>query len=111
MLQSALEGSLLVSAVSRYLVPDLPSANELMPYLKRIDDARWYSNFGPLVCEFEDRLLSLLAEGDALPEAGSIHLTTLISGYQALEVALRLAGIGRGKRVLVPAITFSACPL
>jgi len=109
MLQSLLQHP--VSGVSRYLVPDLPSADELLPHLRRIDAARWYSNFGPLVCEFEERLRSLLAGDDTYAEAGKIHLTTLVSGYQALEIALRVAGIGEGKKVLVPAITFSACPL
>lgn len=31
------------------LVPDLPEAEALMPWLARIDAARWYTNFGPLV--------------------------------------------------------------
>ena len=38
------------------LVPDLPEAEALMPWLARIDAARWYTNFGPLVREFETRL-------------------------------------------------------
>jgi dTDP-4-amino-4,6-dideoxygalactose transaminase len=111
MLQSAHEDPLSASAASRHLIPDLPSAEELLPYLKRIDRVRWYSNFGPLVCEFEERLQSILSARDTFPDAGRIHLTTLVSGYHALEVALRLAGIGPEKKVLVPAITFSACPL
>src|SRR5689334_22646015 len=95
---------------ARHLVPDLPSAVDLLPFLRRIDQARWYSNFGPLVCELEERLQGLLEAADRREQHGRIHLTTLCSGYHALEAALRLIGRERG-RVLVPAITFSACPL
>ena len=35
------------------MVPDLPAAEELLPYLQRIDGAHWYTNFGPLVRELE----------------------------------------------------------
>lgn len=111
MLQSVYEDPLSAAAVSRHLIPDLPSAEQVLPYLKRIDEVRWYSNFGPLVCEFEERLQSLLTQRDTLRDGGRIHLTTLASGYAALEVGLRIAGIGPGKKVLLPAITFTACPL
>ncbi|MEH6630597.1 MAG: DegT/DnrJ/EryC1/StrS family aminotransferase [Halopseudomonas aestusnigri] len=33
--------------------PDLPSVAEILPYLNRMEKNKWYSNFGPLVCEFE----------------------------------------------------------
>jgi hypothetical protein len=36
--------------------PKLPSAERLAPYRRRIDEARFYSNFGPLVQRLEDRL-------------------------------------------------------
>ena len=39
------------SAISRFLIPDLPASADVIPFLCRIDEARWYSNFGPLVCE------------------------------------------------------------
>jgi dTDP-4-amino-4,6-dideoxygalactose transaminase len=99
------------TAISRFLIPDLPSASEVLPYLRRLDGVRWYSNFGPLVCEFEERLQRLLARADQTPGQGPIYLTTLVSGHYALEVALHLLGITRGKKVLLPAVTFPACPL
>ena len=43
------------------LVPDLPGADELMPWLRRIDAARQYSNRGPLVTRFEAELAGHLA--------------------------------------------------
>ena len=36
--------------------PLLPRAEEILPYLQRIDAQRWYSNSGPLLREFEERL-------------------------------------------------------
>lgn len=36
--------------------PLLPSAEKLLPYLKRIDEKRWYSNQGYLVREYEERI-------------------------------------------------------
>jgi dTDP-4-amino-4,6-dideoxygalactose transaminase len=100
------------AAVGSYLIPDLPTADEILPYLRRIDSARWYSNFGPLVSEFEGRLQALIsARDDPNPQAGRVCLTALATGHQALEIGLRLLGIEGGKRVLLPAVTFSACPL
>lgn len=99
------------TTVDKYLVPDLPSSEEVLPYLRRIDQARWYSNFGPLVCEFEDRLRSLLSGMDPATYARPLHLTTLVSGHHALEIGLALSGIGPGKSVLLPAVTFPSCPL
>lgn len=42
--------------VIKTLVPSMPSANQLQPYLNRIDESRWYSNFGPLSEELSERL-------------------------------------------------------
>ena len=44
------------SELLRTLVPSMPSADDLSPYLKRIDNAKWYSNFGPLSLELTTRL-------------------------------------------------------
>ena len=99
------------TAISRFLIPDLPTVEDVIPYLRRIDAVRWYSNFGPLVREFEEKVLRLLTQADRTPNLGPIHLTTLVSGHHALEVALHLSGVTRGKKVLLPAVTFPACPL
>ena len=37
------------------MLPRLPSAGDVHPYLERIDSTRIYTNFGPLVREFEQR--------------------------------------------------------
>ena len=85
----------------RCLVPDLPQAAELLPWLERIDANRWYTNGGPLVREFEQRLCTVLG-------AGGTSCVTLSSGMSALELALLALGVGPGKRVLLPALTFPA---
>ena len=36
--------------------PSLPIYDQLVPYLKRIDDNGWYSNYGPLSSEREGRI-------------------------------------------------------
>jgi len=97
--------------LGKYLISDLPSARDIQPYLERMDTHRWYTNFGPLVHEFEQKLTSLLAVADPNPQNGSIHVTTMATCYQALEVGLRLLGVPAGGKVLIPAVSFPACPL
>ena len=56
--------------IVRVLRPRLPTADDLLPYLRRIDASRIYSNFGPLALELE----GLLAGHFGLPwEASSPH--------------------------------------
>jgi dTDP-4-amino-4,6-dideoxygalactose transaminase len=86
------------------LRPRLPTADQLAPYLARIDQSRVYSNFGPLAAEFERRLgMHFALEPDCAVSAGS--------GYAALVGAI-LACTGRAppQRCLavVPAFTFIA---
>ena len=93
----------------RYTIPDLPTADEILPYLREIDANKWYSNFGPLVTRFEQDFAAAMAKshGEDTPS----HAVTTCSGYHAISVGLRLLGIGAGKNVLLPAVTFPACPL
>jgi dTDP-4-amino-4,6-dideoxygalactose transaminase len=84
------------------LLPVLPSADQLLPYLRRIDGSQIYSNHGPLVLEFERRL----ATHFALP-GGSVASAS--SGTAALVGAiLGVAGRARVDRplALMPAYTF-----
>jgi len=87
------------------LVPDLPQAAELLPWLARIDAKRWYTNHGPLVQEFEQRLTAFI---DGCDDAECV---TMSSGTSALELGLRGLGIGAGQRVLMPALAFPATAL
>jgi dTDP-4-amino-4,6-dideoxygalactose transaminase len=86
------------------LRPLLPSAERLAPYLRRIDEARIYANWGPLVSELETRLARHLG----LPEGGVVSAG---SGTSALVGAV-LASAGRATDdrplAIVPSFTFAA---
>ena len=97
--------------LGRYVIPDMPSADELLPYLRQIDKNRWYSNFGPLVSVFEQRLEAHLSSVDRINEAGPLALTTVMTCYHALQIGLQLFRLPKEARVLIPALTFPACPL
>jgi dTDP-4-amino-4,6-dideoxygalactose transaminase len=89
------------------LRPLLPTASRLLPYLTRIDETRIYSNWGPLVDEFQERLCSELGQ-----PPGSIVCAS--SGTTALVGAI-LATAGRAASdrpvAVVPALTFVATAL
>ena len=95
----------------RYTIPDLPSTDELVPYLRSIDTSRWYSNYGPLVSEFEQRLGQHLSQRDLQPQNGAISLTTLASCHQALVIGMRLLNLPERATVLVPCVTFPSSAL
>src|SRR5215469_5144983 len=86
------------------LRPQLPNADRLLPYLRRIDAARIYTNHGPLAAELETRLQHYLA----VPAGGVV---TASSGTLALIGAI-LAAAGRATEdrplALCPAFTFAA---
>src|SRR5947199_9109982 len=71
-LSASLPGSPPVSETVPLLRPSLPTADRLLPYLRRIDATRTYSNHGPLVLEFEERLANRLRlPPRSVVEAGS----------------------------------------
>lgn len=87
--------------------PGLPAAEELLPYLRKIDAARHYTNRGPLVRLLEQRLAGALG----LPAHG---LRTASNGTSAIEIAiLAAAGPATQKRpfALIPSYTFAATAL
>ncbi|WP_197422479.1 MULTISPECIES: DegT/DnrJ/EryC1/StrS aminotransferase family protein [unclassified Phenylobacterium] len=80
--------------------PRLPVAEAILPYLQRIDEARWYSNFGPLLTELEDRLAQRFAQG--------AQVVTVANATQGLALALRAMDLPHGGYVAMPAWTFVA---
>lgn len=86
------------------LVPSLPDRDALWPYLGRIDQARHYSNFGPLVKELESRLTQRFEQHTAL----DMHVVTVSSATLGIELALTTLDLPPGSPVLVPALTFVA---
>jgi dTDP-4-amino-4,6-dideoxygalactose transaminase len=81
--------------------PLLPAADQLLPYLRRIDDARYYSNHGPLLLEFEQRLAAFFG-------LRATEVTTASNGTTALSAALLAVEAAPGKKCLVPSWTFVA---
>jgi dTDP-4-amino-4,6-dideoxygalactose transaminase len=79
--------------------PRLPLADEILPYLRRIDQSRWYSNGGPLVQEFEARLAN---------HAGQGAVATVANATVGLALALLAYEVPPGSLCMVPAWTFAA---
>lgn len=78
--------------------PRLPAAEALLPYLRRIDQTRIYSNMGPLSNLLAERLGRHLG-GEVLPVANA----TL-----GLSVALAASVPASGRLCLMPSWTFAA---
>ena len=82
-------------------IPRMPDADMVLPYLRRIDAARYYSNFGPLVREFEARI----GAGYGVEPA---CVSSVASGTAALTLALRASAPTPGSLCMMPSWTFSA---
>ena len=78
----------------------MPTADAVLPYLQRIDEARWYSNFGPLLTELEQRLAGRFAPG--------AQVITVANATQALTLGLQAMDLPPGGHVALPAWTFVA---
>lgn len=83
------------------LVPDVPSPQEIMPWLERVHAVQHYSNFGPLVCELESIFASQF-------HVGGEQVTTVANATLGLELVLQALDLPPGSRVLLPAFTFVA---
>ncbi|MEO0392565.1 MAG: aminotransferase class I/II-fold pyridoxal phosphate-dependent enzyme [Pseudomonadota bacterium] len=81
------------------LKPLLPPHDAIVPFLKEIDDSRWYANHGPMITNFEAGLAQTM---DVLPHA----VACMSNGTLAIAVALRAAGALPGARCLLPSWTF-----
>jgi dTDP-4-amino-4,6-dideoxygalactose transaminase len=78
----------------------MPPSAAILPYLRRIDETRWYSNFGPLSVEFEARLAQRFE--------GPTAVVTAVNGTQAITIALQAAGAAQGTLCAMPSWTFVA---
>lgn len=86
------------------LRPLLPKADALYPYLRRIDENRYYSNFGPLVEEVHDRCTAWLG----LEQRNFVM--TASSGMSILELLIQAYDIPIGTTALLPSWTYIATP-
>lgn len=95
------EAGLAEAPVINVARPLMPEADKLLPYLRRIDASRIYSNLGPLVRELQDRLSAHFG----LPSGTVATATNATIG---LAVALASVGARHGRYCLMPAWTFAA---
>jgi dTDP-4-amino-4,6-dideoxygalactose transaminase len=79
--------------------PNIGDRARLFERLERMLDARWLSNGGPLLTEFEARLREL---------TGARNAVAVVNATVGLEIVARAAGL-EGE-VIVPAFTFVATP-
>lgn len=86
----------------KVLIPDMPTVEELLPYLKLIDTARWYANHGPMVQLLEARLTQMVG----------VPCAVVSTGTAALELALKATAhvnkIHGSSEIIIPSVTFSA---
>ncbi|GAB4223051.1 MAG: aminotransferase class I/II-fold pyridoxal phosphate-dependent enzyme [Gammaproteobacteria bacterium] len=93
----------------RLLIPEMPDHVTLKPWLERIDSNHYYTNFGPLVKQFEAQLTDLLTQYSV--DSKQLYVTTCHSGTAGLELAIRALELPPGSHILVPAYTFVASAL
>lgn len=89
-----------VSSIVAVARPRMPSADAILPYLQEIDEARWYSNFGPMLTRFEERVADRFR-----PQT---KIITVANATQALTLALQAMDLKPGGYVVLPAWTFVA---
>lgn len=86
-----------------FLRPLLVEADEIVPYLRRIDATRLYSNFGPLTLELERRMLS-----EYFGSAGAV--STVHNATVGLMLAIDAVRRPAGRYAIMPSFTFAATP-
>lgn len=83
--------------------PLLPEAKHITPYLERIDKNRWYSNFGPMEREFQQRLATHFNLTPA-------DVVTCSSATAGMISVLRALHRPKGSLCIMPSWTFVATP-
>ena len=84
-----------------YKIPlSVPSLNgNEWQYVKECLDTEWLSSAGKYVDLFEQKITEY---------TGSKYAIACVNGTAALQVSLRLAGVGAGDEVIVSTLTFIA---
>ncbi|WP_312587319.1 DegT/DnrJ/EryC1/StrS family aminotransferase [Comamonas terrigena] len=83
------------------LLPDVPSLQDIFPWLERVHAARHFSNFGPLVSELERIFATQFA-------VESKQVSTVANATLGLELVLQSLDLPPKSRILVPSFTFVA---
>lgn len=83
----------------RVLVPSVPKIDAAIPYIRRSEEARWFSNWGPNCLELEQRL------SDHYQGACVVSVSSCTAG---LELAYTLRLMQGYRSINLPALTFPA---
>lgn len=87
------------------LIPDLPRLDRVRPYLEQMDANKWYSNWGPLLNEFESRLSMV----SGIPRENLVILSNATVGLTlALKALFHGEQSKRLPQIAIPSWTFSA---
>ncbi len=90
----------LIGTISKTIPLNIPNlGGQEWSYLKDCLDSGWVSSAGKYVTLFEEKIAEYI---------GAKYAVACVNGTSALQVALRLAGVGRGDEVIVPTLTFIA---
>lgn len=93
--------------VSEHHIPllkaKLPTIDQALPYLHRIDQTRSYVNFGPLSYEFENRLAKHF---NVEPK----NIITIANGTLAITACLMAFNLPKNSYCIMPSWTFTATP-
>lgn len=87
------------------LRPSLPAMERVMPFLRRIDETRIYTNHGPLWTDFRQGFAKWLEQRAG---ADGVWVVPTSSGTTAIEVALRLRALPGRQFCIMPSFTFIA---
>lgn len=82
----------------KVLQPDMPTADELLPFLREMDASRVYVNGGRLVHRLQEQIAAYVG--------GGTDCRVVVNGTVSLELTLRAMDLPPGAGVLVPAATF-----
>lgn len=85
------------------LVPSLPKAEQIFPFLRMIDENRVYTNYGPLSVKLAHALAERLNATD-----GNVGATLTSNGTVAIELALRARALPGRRLCIMPSYTFIA---
>ena len=97
---SVAEASTASSAPVPICRPYMPGTARILPYLKQIEAARWYSNYGPLISQLETRL------AERLDQTASV--TSLCNATSGIALSLQALGAAPGSLCILPSWTFVA---
>ena len=92
--------------------PLLPTHDQLAPYLAKIDHTRWYSNYGPLVQQLEQRFIQHYSSHASPDVSKSLpHVVSVSNATVGLTLTLQALDLPKNSYCIVPSWTFVASAL